>query len=87
MEGAQVKSIDVNGRKASFTRNGQELVITPASGILDGSAFTVDVRYGGVPRTIVGSPIVFGSPYGFIHTDDGAFIARRIADSDRVITF
>jgi hypothetical protein len=22
----------------------------------------------------VGSPIVFGSPYGFIHTDDGAFM-------------
>ena len=32
------------------------------------------MRYGGVPQTIVGSPIVFGSPYGFIHTDDGAFM-------------
>ena len=27
-----------------------------------------------MPQTIVGSPIVFGSPYGFIHTDDGAFM-------------
>ena len=32
------------------------------------------VDYGGVPETIVGSPIVFGSPYGFLHTDDGAFM-------------
>jgi peptidase M1-like protein len=49
-------------------------VITPSKGIRDGSTFTVNVRYGGVPETIVGSPIVFGSPYGFIHTDDGAFM-------------
>ncbi|HYJ67631.1 MAG TPA: hypothetical protein VEX15_08190 [Nocardioidaceae bacterium] len=32
------------------------------------------VTYGGVPETIVGSPIVFGSPYGFLHTPDGAFM-------------
>jgi aminopeptidase N len=69
-----VKGVDVNGRPASFTRDGQELVITPAQGIATGSAFSVNVRYGGVPQTIVGSPIVFGSPYGFIHTDDGAFM-------------
>ena len=69
-----VNSVDVNGQGASFTRDGQELVITPAAGIPNGSTFTVNVRYGGVPETIVGSPIVFGSPYGFIHTDDGAFM-------------
>jgi aminopeptidase N len=69
-----VKGVDVNGQAASFSRNGQELMITPAAGIADGSTFTVNVRYGGVPQTIVGSPIVFGSPYGFIHTDDGAFM-------------
>src|SRR3954454_23956692 len=69
-----VKSVDVNGQAATFTRDGQELVITPAAGIPDGSTFIANVRYGGVPQTIVGSPIVFGSPYGFIHTDDGAFM-------------
>jgi aminopeptidase N len=66
--------VEVNDREASFTRDGQELVITPAQGVADGSTFTVNVRYAGVPETIVGSPIVFGSPYGFIHTDDGAFM-------------
>jgi aminopeptidase N len=70
----EVKSVDVNGNAASYNRDGQELVITPASGIANGSTFAVNVRYGGVPQTIVGSPIVFGSPYGFIHTDDGAFM-------------
>src|SRR3954452_1299404 len=46
-----VKGVEVNGRAASFTRDGQELVITPARGIGDGSVFTVNVRYGGVPTT------------------------------------
>jgi len=69
-----VKGIEVNDQAATFTRDGQELVSTPSSGIPAGSTFKVNVRYGGVPETIVGSPIVFGAPYGFIHTDDGAFM-------------
>jgi aminopeptidase N len=69
-----VKRVEVNKRAATYARHGQELVITPAAGIADRSTFTVKVRYAGVPETIVGSPIVFGSPYGFIHTDDGAFM-------------
>jgi aminopeptidase N len=68
-----VSGVDVNDRAAPFTRDGQELQITPRAGIRNGTTFVVKVRYGGVPKTIVGSPIVFGSPYGFIHTDDGAF--------------
>jgi hypothetical protein len=69
-----VKGVDVNDQAATFTRDGQELVITPKRFIRNGSSFTVNVRYAGVPETIVGSPVVFGSPYGFIHTDDGAFM-------------
>jgi aminopeptidase N len=69
-----VKSVEVNKKAARFARDGQELIITPSAGIADGATFTVAVSYGGVPETIVGSPIVFGSPYGFIHTNDGAFM-------------
>jgi aminopeptidase N len=69
-----VSAVRVDGRRARFVRRGQELVIKPRSGIREGSRFDVAVRYGGVPQTIVGSPIVFGSPYGFVHTDDGAFM-------------
>jgi len=69
-----VKGVEVDDANATFTREGQELVITPSHGIPEGSTFTVNVRYAGVPETIVGSPVVFGQPYGFIHTNDGAFI-------------
>jgi aminopeptidase N len=69
-----VDSVTVNLKRASFTRDGQELQITPKQTIKAGRTFAVTVRYGGVPQTIVGSPIVFGSPYGFLHTEDGAFM-------------
>ena len=32
------------------------------------------VRYSGSPKTITGSPIVFGSDYGWQYTPDGAFV-------------
>jgi aminopeptidase N len=69
----EVSGVTVGGRDASFSRDGQELVITPRKKIKDGTTFVTAVTYGGVPQTIVGSPIVFGSPYGFLHTNDGAF--------------
>ena len=69
-----VSSVTVDGSPAQFTRDGQELQITPKHGLHANSAFITTVTYGGVPQTIVGSPIVFGSPYGFLHTDDGAFM-------------
>src|SRR5262245_14512025 len=74
LSGMDVEKVSVNGRKATYTRRGTELMITPRSGLRSGRPFTVAVTYGGVPQTILGSPIVFGSPYGFLHTDDGAFV-------------
>ena len=68
-----VSRVTVGGRSAAFTRNGQELQITPRKGLRKNSRFVVAVTYGGVPQTIIGSPVVFGSPYGFVHTDDGIF--------------
>jgi aminopeptidase N len=50
------------------------LVITPAHGLPRGLPFRVAVNYGGTPKTIVGSPVVFGAPYGWIYTKDGAFV-------------
>src|SRR3954449_4135854 len=69
--------VTVNGRRAAFTRDGQELRITPRKKLHRRSRFRVSVGYGGVPQTIVGSPIVFGSPYGFLHTDDGNFVGAE----------
>jgi aminopeptidase N len=70
----EVSAVRVNDNPAAFTRDGQELQVTPLNRLREGSTFNVAVDYGGVPQTIVGSPIVFGSPYGFLHTDDGAFM-------------
>ncbi|NEA22437.1 M1 family metallopeptidase [Actinomadura bangladeshensis] len=74
LSGMDVERIWVDRRTARYTRQGQELIITPARGLRKGSVFRTVVKYGGVPQTIVGSPIVFGSPYGFLHTPDGAFV-------------
>src|SRR5205085_1988624 len=73
MSGMSVRWVHVNGTPATFSRSGGELIVTPRSGLPSGQAFSVDVRYGGTPRTIVGSPIVFGADYGWQYTPDGAF--------------
>jgi aminopeptidase N len=69
-----VSAVRVNDEPAAFSRDGQELQVTPHNRLQAGSTFNAAVDYGGIPQTIVGSPIVFGSPYGFLHTDDGAFM-------------
>ena len=74
LSGFSVSSVTVDGTAAQFRRTGQELVITPAHGLRRGTAFRTTVAYDGRPRTIVGSPIVFGAPYGWIYTKDGAFV-------------
>jgi aminopeptidase N len=77
LQNLQASAVTVNGSRASFTQSGQELQITPAQGLRKGGVFIATVRYGGVPKTIVGSPVVFGSPYGFLHTPDGAFVGAE----------
>jgi aminopeptidase N len=74
LSGMTVTKVTVDSVKAGFTRDGQELRITPRTGIRRGSAFDVAVTYGGSPQTITGSPIVFGADYGWQYTPDGAFV-------------
>src|SRR5215218_4601949 len=71
LRGFNVPGITVNGTAASFARDGQELVITPAVGIASGSTFVVDVSYTGVPPVVTDPD---GSIEGWIPTDDGAFV-------------
>ena len=49
LRGFDIESLSVSGMPATFTRDGQELVITPAAGLVAGTAFTVVVGYQGVP--------------------------------------
>ena len=71
LRGFAVKQVLVDGVAASFSRDGQELVITPATGIVDGAAFEVMVRYAGVPEVVVDPDEAIE---GWVPTDDGAFV-------------
>jgi aminopeptidase N len=71
LRGFDVSGVSVDGRSASFTRDGQELVITPQPGLRAGRAFTVGVSYAGVPVVITDPD---ESIEGFVPTDDGAFV-------------
>jgi aminopeptidase N len=77
LKGLRVRRVAIDGARAAFQRAGAELQITPHTPLAAGQVFTVAVRYRGVPRTIVGSPIAFGEPYGFLHTPDGEFVAAE----------
>jgi aminopeptidase N len=71
LRGFDVARIAVNARSASFTRNGQELVITPQAGLRTGQPFTIMVSYTGVPQVITDPD---QSIEGWVPTDDGAFV-------------
>ncbi|NJL19932.1 MAG: M1 family metallopeptidase [Leptolyngbyaceae cyanobacterium SM1_3_5] len=50
--GFEIEGITVNGQAASFSRDGQELIITPANPIANRAAFTVAVDYSGAPELV-----------------------------------
>jgi aminopeptidase N len=71
LRGFTVSRVTVNGAAATFSRSGQELVITPAAGLVQGRAFTVAVDYAGVPEVITDPD---DSIEGWVPTADGAFV-------------
>ena len=71
LRGFSISRLEVDGRAATFTRDGQELIVTPRTGIHSGSGFTVVVGYAGTP-TVVTDPDF--SLEGWVPTDDGAFV-------------
>ncbi len=78
LTGLTVDAVRVGGRPATWTRDGGELVVTPARGLRKGLPFTVAVRYHGIPVRYSFPSDVPGEPpyeYGFIRTHDGAIVA------------
>jgi len=71
LRGFTISRLDVDGRAATFTRDGQELVITPRAGIRAGTEFTVLVGYAGTPMVVTDPDF---SIEGWVPTDDGAFV-------------
>jgi aminopeptidase N len=65
-----IDSLKVNGSSVRYVREGaQELVITPRSGLRNGSPFAVEVSYHGVPAQIDDPEL---GTSGWVATDDGA---------------
>jgi aminopeptidase N len=70
-----ITQVLVNGAAASFVRDGeQELVVTPAAGLVQGKTFTVRVGYTGTPLVVTDPDT---SIEGWVPTDDGAFVVNE----------
>ena len=69
-DGLTVRSIEINGRPAEWSRDGAELTVTPKRGLRNHTRFTAVVTYDGVPETL-------SDGSGFFHTDDGALVAGQ----------
>ncbi|BFU47594.1 M1 family metallopeptidase [Krasilnikovia sp. MM14-A1004] len=78
--GGQVGAVSVNGAPATFTRSGEELVITPARSLPKGKAFRVIVN--GFTATPV-TPSA-DAPDGFVATPDGSVLAGQPASSHKL---
>jgi aminopeptidase N len=69
LDGLKVTSVSVDGEAAEFSRGRGKVKIVPATRIEKGEAFTVELRYQGVPRKVIDPD---GSPEGWYRTKDGA---------------
>jgi aminopeptidase N len=69
--GPEITGLNVDKHKASFQRDGQELVVTPRPKLKSGKSFTVVVKYAGTPPVITDPD---DSIEGWVPTDDGAFV-------------
>lgn len=69
LDGLKVTSVSVDGEAAAYTRGRGKVKIVPAVPIAKGAAFTVELRYEGVPRKVIDPD---GSTEGWYRTSDGA---------------
>jgi hypothetical protein len=73
LQGLDVHFVTVDGRRATFSRDGNELTVKPKKGLVKRSTFVVVVKYSGVPETLI-DPL---GQSGVFHTDDGAMIVGQ----------
>ncbi|MFD2765721.1 M1 family metallopeptidase [Micromonospora eburnea] len=69
LAGLTVRSVTVNGARASHARTDDELVVTPATGLTAGNGFVAEIRYDGEPAALDNTVLGGG---GWLHTSDGA---------------
>jgi aminopeptidase N len=70
--GFAIESVTVDAAPAEYSRDGQELTITPSQPLPAGTAFTLEVRYTGAPTQIqsVAAPV----PTGWVLAGDTSFV-------------
>jgi aminopeptidase N len=69
LDGLKVTSVAVDGEAAGYSRGKGKVKVVPATPIAKGKAFTVELRYQGVPRKVTDPD---GSTEGWYRTSDGA---------------
>ena len=74
LRGFTIGSLRVDGAPARFTRDGQELIVTPRRPLRAGHTFTVRIDYSGEPTEVVDPD---GSSEGWVTTGDGAFVVNE----------
>jgi Ca2+-binding RTX toxin-like protein len=72
--GFEIQGITVNGEAATFSRDGQELTVTPSTALHEGEAFTVAVQYSGSPTPINSVAFTFPVPTGWVLLEGGSFV-------------
>ncbi|MFA9432229.1 M1 family metallopeptidase [Egicoccus sp. AB-alg2] len=74
LRGLEVESVTVDGKRARYEHEGQELMISPRPKLRVGEDYTVVVTYGGT----TGRPTdVTGELYGWVSTPDGAMVVNE----------
>ena len=73
--GFTIEGITVNQQPAEFSRNGQELTITPAAPLQAGEIFTAVVTYSGAPEELesVALPVLTG----WVAFDGGSYVVSE----------
>jgi aminopeptidase N len=74
LHGLEVHSVDVDGARATFARDEDELVVTPASSIANGAEFTTTVRYGGKPEGVLDPAFPLDLKLGWIVGDGEVYV-------------
>jgi hypothetical protein len=72
--GFTINGITVNGKPATYSRDGQELTITPGAALVAGQPFSVDVSYSGAPTPLNSVAFDFPVPTGWVIAEDGNFV-------------
>lgn len=70
--GFTIDGITVNGQPATYSRDGQELTITPANPLYANDPFTVEVQYSGAPEPI--TSVAIPVPTGWVNFGEGSFV-------------